>query len=179
MSNAPRTGQDSFGNGPCTTANRPRRKSAKDPREPKGGKESLHERVIRQLIASDPRMCRNGFARAIEDLWAEIGGEPDELPPIHFMPDAYLIDRDLKELVLFEVGDWRLATQAKEAALGQFWLMWDSCVPDGWAVGCIALDRFGMFSHEMDLCSFFVGTLAEFSPKYAGLMTERSQESNA
>lgn len=150
-----------------------RRKNAKAPREAKPGKVSLHELAIRQLVESDPRMCRNGFAGAISDLWREIGGEADEVPPTDFIPDAYLIDRDLKQLVLFEVGDWRLATHAKEAALGQFWFMWDSCAPNDWALGCLALDRFGMVTHEMDLCKFFVGTLAEHSPRFASLVAER------
>ena len=150
-----------------------RRKNAKAPREAKAGKVSLHELAIRQIVDSDPRMARNGFKGAIADLWREIGGEPDEVPPMDFVPDAYLIDRDLKQLVLFEVGDWRLATHAKEAALGRFWFMWDSCVPDDWALGCLAVDRFGMVAHEMDLCRFYVGTLAEFAPRFADLLAER------
>jgi hypothetical protein len=141
-------------------------------RQPSSGKVTLHELAIRRLVEIDPRICRNGFTQAIKEL---IRGEWDDEDPIptDIRPDAYLIDRDAKELILFEVGDWRLATHDKEYRLGMFWFWWDTYAPD-WEVRCFAINRFGRFTHEMSLCGFYLDTLAEHSPRFREALEGRS-----
>lgn len=142
------------------------------PREPSGGKLTLHEIAIRELLESDPRICRNGFTRTVKGLVSHEWDDDDPMP-LDIRPDAYLIDADQKELTLFEVGDWRLATHDKERRLGWFWFWWDSYCPE-WTVRCFAINRFGRLTHEMDLGGFYLDSLAEHSPRFTDALAERS-----
>lgn len=106
---------------------------------------------------------------------AEWDRHDEEPMPLNFVPDAYIVDHEAKEIILFEVGDWRLATHDKEARLGDFWFWWDAAAPD-WTVRCFAVNRFGRFTHEMDLSGFYLDLLAEHSPRFIEAIMGRSQE---
>jgi hypothetical protein len=145
------------------------------PRQPSDGKLTLHELAIRSLVESDPRICRNGFTPAIRAAAEEAAREwyDEDTVPVDIRPDAYLIDRETKTITLFEVGDWRLATHDKEARLGWFWFWWDSYAPE-WTLRCFAINRFGRFTHEMDLCGFYLDIIAEHAPRFRGALEGRS-----
>lgn len=148
--------------------------SKRGPREQsvrESGKITLHELAIRDLVDSDSAICRNGFNAAMRALAAELG--IDEEMPLNIRPDAFKVDRENEVLTLFEVGDWRLASHDKELRLGDFWYWWDD-LADDWTVKCLAVNRFGRVTHEMDLCGFYLDGLSAHMPRYREILRERS-----
>jgi hypothetical protein len=151
-----------------------RRGSHIDTRRPSNGKKTLHELAIRGILERDCRIGRNGFKDAMRALALTDWQDIDPMP-LDIVPDAYLVDTDAQELTLFEVGDWRLMTHDKEARLGAFWFWWDTYVPD-WSVRCIAINRFGRVTHEIDLAGLYLDTVAAFAPRFQEALAGRSNE---
>jgi hypothetical protein len=116
---------------------------------------SLHERLIRSLIESDPRMCRNGFWRAHRELTDELGFGLDDFPPDRpFLPDAYLFDRDNQEILLFEVEVSCPLTAQKIAAYGWFWFEWDGEGSTDWLPRLFVVDRYG-HRNELNMAELY------------------------
>lgn len=105
---------------------------------------SLHERLIRGLLDGNPNVCRNGFWEAVSKLAAELGEDgPLDRARYGFLPDAYLIDRENCEIVLYEVEVTGRLTDCKLRNLGNFWAWWDGSGEHDWLPRLILVDRFG------------------------------------
>ena len=149
------------------------RRTNRGPRQPsirRDGKVTPHEAVIRALVESDPRICRNGFANAVRDLWIEVGEDEDDMPRLDIVPDAYLINHAAREVILYEVENYRLMTHDKEARLAGFWFSWD-CADADWSVRCLAFNRFGRFTHEINLLGFWQDSLEQYRPSPSPVST--------
>jgi len=101
-----------------------------------------HELVIRSLIDSHPDMCRNGFRRAMRNLWSELG-DIDEMLPIDFVPDAYRIDREAEEILIYEVEFSHPVTEHKLRQYGMLWFDWDAEGQHEWLPRLFIIDRLG------------------------------------
>lgn len=125
----------------------------RDPRAPcrPDDPASPHEQLIRDLVTSDTRMCRNGFWRAVTALAEELGEEGVfNRVTFGFLPDAYLIDRDECEILMFEVEHYGRLSEAKLRDLGAFWDWWDGSGEHDWLPRLFLVDRFGN-RNELDL----------------------------
>lgn len=115
---------------------------------------SLHERLLRNLVDSDPRMCRNGFWRTHKALIDELGLDEDEFPQRAFLPDAYLFDREHQEIFLFEVEVSCPLTVRKQCDYGWLWFAWDGEGETDWTPRLFVIDRYG-HQNELDMCKLY------------------------
>jgi hypothetical protein len=118
----------------------------RDPRAPcrPEAPPSLHERLIRDLIANDPKMCRNGFWRAVRDIAEEVGLSDDEwLSDRDFQPDAYLIDREAQVVRIYEVEVTSPLSEKKLFDYAWFWFLWECEGDTEWIPKLYTVDRYG------------------------------------
>lgn len=112
---------------------------------------SLHERLIRDLLASDERICRNGFWRAVAALATELDEEITATRQhFGFLPDAYVLDRQECEIVIYEVEVRGTLSPDKLTLLGRFWDWWDASGEHDWLPRLILVNRFG-HQNEIEL----------------------------
>ncbi len=127
--------------------------------------QSLHEQAIDRLLASDTRLKRVGFwgdARALwDELIAEHGDHDDGFPKMHWLPDAFMIDRTKKRLVIYEVEDRWPLTRRKRAEFGNFWGVWDDMEFDGWLPCFIIVNRFGVPTHGLQGCDLLTEAIMQ------------------
>lgn len=102
-----------------------------------------HKGEIANLMADFPGARTEGFAAEQTALWLRIGGDLEEAPRATFRPDAYLIDEEAKELLLFEVEVTSFLSDTKCAALGYYWFEWDADDSHDWLPVLITVDRHG------------------------------------
>lgn len=132
-----------------------------------------HEIAIRLLVNSRPDIHRNGFRQAVRELWAELADpELDDGPPqMPFLPDAYRIDRESEELILYEVEDSNPISPQKLAALGEFWFDWDCEGQHDWLPRLVTVDRYGRETGEIDMMGLYYAIdLDEVSPSPVGMV---------
>jgi hypothetical protein len=67
---------------------------------------------------------------------------------ISFIPDLYCIDRNEREVRLFEIEDTSPLTDIKLAKLIDFWWFMDN---ESWDVKCFVFDRYGHNQREINL----------------------------
>ncbi len=127
--------------------------------------DSLHERAIDSLLERDARIKRRGFWADARALWDELlvvsdAEEHDagvEFPKLGFLPDAHLIDRDRRKLVLFEVEDRNPLSRNKRALLGDFWEYWEWMDFEGeWLPEFHMVNRFGAITHQLHGSDLFI-----------------------
>ncbi len=104
---------------------------------------AAHKREIARVLEDCPGAKTKGFAAAHRALWLEIGGHPNDLPRTAFVPDAFHIDREARQLVLFEVEVSHGITDEKYRRLGEFWCDWDDEAGNDWLPVLVIVDRFG------------------------------------
>ncbi|GAA4015434.1 hypothetical protein GCM10022280_12720 [Sphingomonas swuensis] len=134
---------------------------APDYRGTKSAQDTRHEAAIKRLVESDSRMCRNGFKRVVRDLWDELGGDPDEMETLSFLPDAFLVDRERRELLLYEVEDTSALKPAKKALYGAFWFAWDSEDLHDWLPRLFVCSTTGRVSYEVPLSALYYDWIDE------------------
>lgn len=121
---------------------------------------SLHEYALRELMADDPRIKRRGFwadARALWNELCETEGDRGEFPKFAWIPDAHMVDRERCRLVIYEVEDRWPLTRKKRAAMGDFWMVWDSMdFEGGWKPIFLVVNRFGTITHGLQGCDLFI-----------------------
>lgn len=128
------------------------------PRAPNLGSSKPHEMLVRRLIESDGRICRNGFARAVRALIDEIGSELDEMDLSSFLPDAYMIDHENKAIVIYEVEVTSYLSPHKLDCYAWFWFCWDSEDEHEWRPRLFVVDRY-FHKNELDLCDLYLNRL--------------------
>jgi hypothetical protein len=128
----------------------------RDPRAPcrPNDPPSLHERLIRDLIASDLRMARNGFWRKHRALVEKLGMDQDEFIARPFLPDAYLFDHDNQEILLFEVEISCPLSDLKKHNYGWLWFCWESEGAHDWLPRLFVIDRYG-HRNELDMSELY------------------------
>ena len=110
-----------------------------------------HELAIRRLIDSHQDLCRNGFWEAIKQLCDELG--EDDVPTklgFRFQPDAYRIDRQASEILLYEVEVTSLVTPDKMKLIAAFWEWWEASGDHDWMPRLFLVNRYG-HQGEVDL----------------------------
>jgi hypothetical protein len=112
---------------------------------------SRHEQAIRDLLASDPRIMRNGFWAAVSELADDLDYE---IRLGGFLPDAYRIDREACEIVMHEVVDHCDLAPKKLASIGDFWMDWDGEGDTDW-LPTLFVHRlaYPVAPQEVDLCA--------------------------
>lgn len=144
--------------------------TVRDKRAPKfykDGEVTRHELAIRMLVNSHPDMCRNGFAKAVRELWIELHADedPDECtePVRHpFLPDAYRIDREAQEILVYEVEDTCPISPEKLLRLAYWWFQWDADDEHEWLPRVFVVDRYGNVGTEIDLMAAYYAGLDTF-----------------
>lgn len=123
---------------------------------------SMHELAIRMLVRRDERVCRNGFAQAMHALGRELDDEYEfePMPVGDFRPDAFLVDRQAQEVVLYEVEDTHALTPVKLDAIVFLWLWFDSDGSD-WILRLFPVDRYGNVGQELDLQGYYHAMMPE------------------
>lgn len=112
---------------------------------PKGQPGVSHQRMIADILRDYPGARVIGFQQALRALRDEIGAE-DDIPP-SFRPDAYRINRDTRDIEIFEVEVSCVLSPAKIAQLGDWWFDWDSEGRHDWLPVLILVDRYGHRNH--------------------------------
>jgi hypothetical protein len=137
--------------------------TVRDPRA-ECANETKHELLIRQLIGSDARMARNGFWKALRDLLDELKLRPEEFPSREFLPDAYLIDREAKEVRLYEVEVTCPLSSLKLADYGWLWFCFDCEEHLEWEPRLFVVDRYG-HQNEIAMGQLYLNNvLAKYAP---------------
>lgn len=116
-------------------------------------KETLHTKLIDQLIDGIPGVRQHGFWRAHSELCQHLDIEEMRFG---FVPDAWRINKNSSEIEIFEVEVHSKLKAHKIRILGEFWEFWDGECSD-WLPVLILVDRFGNQS-RMDLQSAVFGT---------------------
>lgn len=133
-----------------------RRLTAAYMREPKlsrDGTVSPHEAGIRMLIDSHPDMRRNGFQHSIRQLWAGLYPDPedaDEVPTIQALPDAFRLDRENQDILIYEVEVTNPLSAFKLYEYGRYWSDWDCDDAHEWLPRLFVVNRYGHIG-EIDL----------------------------
>jgi hypothetical protein len=143
----------------------PTKRHPRNPCEQLGGKVTLHERLIRDIVEADPRMMRRGFWRDVRALIEELGLDADELCAREFLPDAYLIDPTRQEINMVEVEVSCPLSDKKKQDYAWMWFCWESEDTD-WMPRLFVVDRYGN-SNEMDLKAMYfseIATAARLTP---------------
>jgi len=134
--------------------------TVRDSRAPVTSREfpTLHELAIRTLVNSDPNIHRNGFRAAIKELVAELDGDEECLVD-GFLPDAYKIDRDAQEILIYEVEDSHPLPPNKLRLYSWFWFCWEAEGHHEWLPRLFTVDRYGRATGEIDLCAAYYAFL--------------------
>ncbi|WP_324807258.1 hypothetical protein SH584_11590 [Sphingomonas sp. LY29] len=140
----------------------PRNRDLRKPCVRSDGKVTRHEELIRELIDSDPRMCRNGFARSMKPLFEREGIYPENVPLGEFIPDAYLLDEEAKEIRIYEVEVTNALSNFKIQSLGMFWFYMD-CEMTKWMPRLYVVDRYGAMT-ELCMLKCYRQVLAHHAP---------------
>ena len=118
------------------------------------GTTTRHELVIRMLVNSHPAMQRNGFSRSVKDLLISLGADADyrdDFPPCRFVPDAYRIDHEAQDILIYEVEDTNPISPRKLEELAEYWFWWESEGQHDWMPRLFVVDRYGASRLEIDL----------------------------
>lgn len=86
------------------------------------------------------------------ELNADIGRHP-------FIPDAFKIDREASEILIYEVVHYSDLTPAKLRSVAELWMDWDDEAGHDWSVR-LFVQRIGEPMFEVDLCQAFHGLAA-------------------
>lgn len=127
---------------------------------------TCHELAIRTLVFSDVRICRNGFARAVDTFLNKLGVDEDDRPIIDFRLDAYMIDEEAGEIIMFEVEDTHFIDPDKLRGLTYFWFDADGMSEEVFA-RLVTVDRYGRREGDIDLCALFYAFVPEQPEKAA------------
>lgn len=117
--------------------------------EPRHVRITKHELQIRELLASDPAICRYGFAQAVDAIVQEFDCSADCRVNRLFAPDAYRIDRANGWIDIFEVEVTCPISSAKLEKLAAWWEAWDCEGQCDFLPRVFVIDKYG--THEIDL----------------------------
>ena len=134
--------------------------TVRDSRAPVTSRETptLHELAIRMLVNSDRNIHRNGFRAVIRELVEELDCDNSCLAD-GFLPDAYKIDRDAQEILIYEVEDSHPLPPRKLDRYSWFWFCWEAEDRHEWLPRLFTVDRYGRATGEIDLCATYYAFL--------------------
>lgn len=118
------------------------------------GETTRHEIAIRMLVGSHPDIHRNGFWEAARALHTELNAGFDhghEFFRHSFLPDAYRIDRENCDLLIYEVEDSHPIPVDKLEMYADMWFDWDCEGHHDWLPRLFTIDRYGRATGEIDL----------------------------
>lgn len=125
----------------------------------KGTHTPQHVRGVAEILETYPDARTMGFPTVIRDLRAELGCE-DDPPEVHFIPDAFRLNRDTHEIEIFEVEVTHPTPISKLHELGVYWSYWDAEDNHEWLPVLITVDRFGQ-SRRFDLSLAYLDALSK------------------
>lgn len=109
---------------------------------------TLHERLIDGLIEDYEMIERHGFPPAFRNLFSDLAGYDDagelEEMATQRRPDAFIIDRAQKTIILFEVVVNNPVSSRKAAAYKRVAL---ACHDIGFGLFLVVVDRWGQETH--------------------------------
>jgi len=118
------------------------------------------------LVNGDRDIHRNGFRAAIRDLVAELDGDEGCFVD-GFLPDAYKIDREAQEIIIYEVEDSHPIPPHKLDRYAWFWFCWDAEGAHEWLPRLFTVDRYGRLTGEINLCAAYYAFLDNHRPAFS------------
>jgi len=115
-------------------------------------KDTFSQATARLFRLRDPRIRIKGFAQEVRKIAAEYDAEIDaeewkSLRP-SFIPDAYLIDKDRFEVIMYEIEDTHMLKMEKMHKIVDLFLYLDSFF---WRLKLIVTDRYGENQRELPI----------------------------
>jgi len=105
-------------------------------------KKSWHEQQICNLMKKCPRVKKNGFYKTLREVFKEDGwgGDPLTARNYGYIPDAYIVNEDAMNIVVFEVVDHHKITRERMCCITELWFGLDC---EGWDMQMVAIYKHG------------------------------------
>lgn len=119
---------------------------------------TMSQRAVRAMALQNPAIqAGRGFTKALRPFIKRLVDEDasKEIHHLGFNPDAYVLDEDAREIVIYEIEDTHmLSTEKLDLLIEHFWWFDDM----GLTLRLIVTDRYGMNRREISLHAQYLAT---------------------